>query len=68
MSELLSFSVRVKLVLRIVVVGIVPAAVLELDGGVVSEHEVHQKRRKDTHGNGECERQDQHEYKVEQEV
>lgn len=68
MAKLLSFSVRVKLILRIVVVGIVPAAVLELDGGVVSQHEVHQKRRKDAHGNGKCERQDQHEYEVEQEV
>lgn len=68
MAKLLSFSVRVKLILRIVVVGIVPAAVLELDGRVVSKHEVHQKCRKDTHGNGECKRQHQHEYKVEQEV
>lgn len=68
MAKFLSFAVRVKLVLRIVVVGVVPPAILELDGRVVAKHEVHQKRRKDTHGNGECERQHQHKYKVKQEV
>lgn len=68
MAEFPSFSVRVEFVLCVVVVGVVPAAVLKLDGGVVSEHEVHQKSRENAHGHGKCERKHQHENEVEQEV
>lgn len=68
MAEFLSFPVRVELILCVVVVSIVPAAVLELDGGVVSEHEVHQESREYADGHGKREREHQHEHEVKQEV
>lgn len=67
-AEFPSFPVRVELVLCVVVVGVVPAAVLEFNGGVVSEHEVHQESRENADRHGKREREHQHEHEVEQEV